>query len=716
MASRWRVTAGIAALAAVFALKLAVLLQLGGHPLLRPEAGLDTAAYIGLARDVVRGNLALGGLYFVPPLYLYVLALLLRLWDSIIWVRLVQIAFGTAATALVFRTAEVWHGRRAAWFAAGLTAFTGVFTFYEVLLLPSALDPFLAALSLYFLSRLLTGTGSFGRTQTAFMAGLAFGAFALNRPNVLLATAGVVLVMLAARRSRLALRLAAGLVLALLPLLARNYVVARDIAPVSSHGGVNFYIGNNAQADGTYRAVDGIASPVAAQRDTARQAAERAIGRTLNDSEVSAHFYGLGWKWILDEPVSAARLFARKLAYTFNAANPAPNYSFSYYVRDEHNLLRYLPVGAWLLVPLGLAGVWIARPLDPVHRRAFWVWVSFVPCYAISVAVFFVTTRHRLPLLVPLCVTAGGAVDALAHAFAGARFRNGMSAGSEANTERTRYRLAGLALVGVFAAFAHWPFKLDEGRAEETTRMALWLIGQDRPEEAEARITQIERDHPAASMLHFRAGRAFMAKGRTDAAIRHFERARSANPGQGEIDLTLGQALLEARRPKEAIPHLRRAMETGSQTSLAGFHLARAHAAAGDRASALQVLQGVRPARSNDGESWRALGELALQLQAPRLAEAFLRQSVRVDPNFAEGHEQLGLSLAVSGRYEEAVGEFQEAVRLDPRDASANLNLAVALAETGRVEDAHRYTKEALRLDPGYERAQKFLQAIESKK
>ena len=39
---------------------------------------------------------------------------------------------------------------------------------------------------------------------------------------------------------------------------------------------------------------------------------------------------------------------------------------------------------------------------------------------AIAVAAFFVSARHRLPLLVPLCVTAGGAIDALARAVSAA--------------------------------------------------------------------------------------------------------------------------------------------------------------------------------------------------------------------------------------------------------------------------------------------------------
>ena len=59
----------------VFALKLLIVWELKDHPVLRPDAGLDTTAYVKLAQRVVAGDLALGPrLYFVSPLYIYFLS------------------------------------------------------------------------------------------------------------------------------------------------------------------------------------------------------------------------------------------------------------------------------------------------------------------------------------------------------------------------------------------------------------------------------------------------------------------------------------------------------------------------------------------------------------------------------------------------------------------------------------------------------------------
>ena len=114
---------------------------------------------------------------------------------------------------------------------------------------------------------------------------------------MIVAAVGLVVILLAQRRWRPPIAVAAGIAIALVPVTVRNYVVSGDLSPVSSHGGLNFYIGNNAEADGTYHMVSGITPSIAGQQNDARRVAEEAVGRTLEDAEVSAYFYNLGWTW-----------------------------------------------------------------------------------------------------------------------------------------------------------------------------------------------------------------------------------------------------------------------------------------------------------------------------------------------------------------------------------------------------------------------------------
>ena len=148
-----------------FALKAAVLARFVSHPLLQPAGDLDSGVYARLAADVSRGDLLLRGPgpvpYFVSPLYIYVLAAIHALTaGSLLAVKLVQIALGTAAVGFVFGTARRLFGDRAALAAGILCALTGFMTFHEILVLQAALDPFLTALCLYLLAVGLT-SGSF---------------------------------------------------------------------------------------------------------------------------------------------------------------------------------------------------------------------------------------------------------------------------------------------------------------------------------------------------------------------------------------------------------------------------------------------------------------------------------------------------------------------------------------------------------------------------
>src|SRR5262252_245740 len=179
-------------LGAALLLKLIVVFQLKDHPLLQPDAGLDTTAYVDLARRVLAGDVGLGpGLYYVSPLYIYFLAAVYGVTRSFTAVRVIQAALGTVTIACVYVMAREWFGRRAAWIAAAAAGLCGVLTFYEVLLLQSGIDGALTAMALCALTFALRDRGHWWYV----LAGAIFGLQTLNRPNVLLPALAVVLIL-----------------------------------------------------------------------------------------------------------------------------------------------------------------------------------------------------------------------------------------------------------------------------------------------------------------------------------------------------------------------------------------------------------------------------------------------------------------------------------------------------------------------------------------
>lgn len=520
-------------LAAVFAAKLIVLLQLRDHPLLQPESGAA--------------------------------------------IRVFQILLGTAAVGFIFIAARAWFEERAAWIAAILAGLTGLFTFYEILLIPAAFDPFLTAVALAALALGLTKD----RTEAPVPALKPWNWFAI---------AALAITILSWNR----------------PVL-------------SSRGGIDFYIGNNAAADGTYR-------PLA---DDPRVIAEAAAGRRLNDWGTSRYFYGLGWSWMTLHPADAAKNLARKLALVFNAGNVSSEHSYPFYAYEMRTLLGFLFVGPWLLLPLGIAGLALAA----IDNRppGYAIWVAFIPLYAVFVAMYVVLERYRLPLLVPLCIGAGAVVDRVALSVRDEEFRPTVA-------------IATVVAIVALAIATNRPTRLDDGRAEERIKMAEAMIVRDRIDAAEEWATKAAALHPRPASVHLRVARRLIVHSRPEAALMHLGQARRLEPANADVIYAFGQALINAKRPREAIPHLREAMKAGARVDLAGYDLARALAASGDRAGALQTLQAVRPANPADGQSWSALGRLAMQLQSPSLAAAFFTEAVAANP--ADRAAQLDLQRA----------------------------------------------------------------------
>lgn len=678
-------------LAAVLMLKIGIALQLDKHPLLQPDTGLDTTAYVELAKKVVAGDIALGpGLYFVSPLYIYFLALVYAATRSFTAARIVQATLGTVAIWLIFVTAREWFGRRAAWIAAVLAALTGVFTYYEALILQASLDIALTASALWFLTLALRRD----QRRHFILAGLAFGLASLNRPNFLVSAAAIVLLLLFVRRYAAGVVLLLGIAAGLAPVTIRNLAVAHQWSLVSSHGGINFYIGNGEGATGYFHPVPGIRPTVEGFAADAHRVAEKTVGRQLSDAEVSSYFTNLTWHWIARHPFHWARLLVRKTYGVFNAAHVSIPFSYTFYAYDAGTLLRYCVVGAWLLVPIGLLGLVRAAPRP--WSASYFIWLSFVPSYTASVVLFFITERYQMPLYVPLAIGSGAGIDALLR---------------DARAHRKRPLLSSLALLAVLFIAVNWPLPLDDGRGEERVRMAEYFAARGDIEKAEHWTALALESHVHPATVHYRVGAQYVNAHLADPAIGHLEEANQLGPAQPRVEYLLGHALLGGGRPRDAVPHLQRSIAHGVDAPFAGYELALALQRSGDGVAAAQALRKVTLPPNAKVELWLDAGKLAGEAGAPDVAEPFFRGAVRIAPSLARAHQLLGLDLLVLRRYEEAAAEFGEAARLDEHNPDTLASLAWCEQHLGRLTDAHVHAEAALRLDPAHELAHRILAA-----
>ena len=364
--------------------------------------------------------------------------------------------------------------------------------------------------------------------------------------------------------------------------LARNLIVSGEPVLISSHGGLNFLVGNGPGANGVYRTLPGITPDIGGQTRDARKVAEAAEGRTLSSREVSAHFAKEAFRWIRESPGAAGSLFLRKLRYVLSGDEAPLNFSFPWY-RDRSLVLRFLCVGPGLLVPLAGAGFVLALfASSGAARRALLVWSVFVPAYVLAVAIFFVATRYRLPLLVALAPLAGAAVAQIPEAWRAKGARLGIAA----------------ATAALLAAVSLWTTGLWNGAEDEDMHWALYLVEKGDVAEAARVAEAAAARHPDPGLLWFRMGKAWAAAKRMDDAIAAFEKAVVIQPHPPGTETALAVAhesrgvdRVLANDALWAQPDLEAAVALSPDDAGMVLNLAAVLAEKGDRARARALAQ-----------------------------------------------------------------------------------------------------------------------------
>src|SRR5262249_36976219 len=83
-------------------------------------------------------------------------------------------------------------------------------------------------------------------------------------------------------------------------------------------------------------------------------------------------------------------------------------------------------------------------------------------------------------------------------------------------------------------------------------------------------------------------------------------------------------------------------------------------------------------------------------------AEKEYRRAFSINPNYAFGHDQFGIGLALQGRFDEAIAEGKRAAELDPLSPQIPLDNAIAVTWKGDYAGAKALVKRAVELDPTY--------------
>jgi serine/threonine-protein kinase len=169
------------------------------------------------------------------------------------------------------------------------------------------------------------------------------------------------------------------------------------------------------------------------------------------------------------------------------------------------------------------------------------------------------------------------------------------------------------------------------------------------------------------------------------------------------LNMRLGNALIDAKRPEEAVGFFRVAVAL--RPDAAGAHVNLGFALRGNKnldeaiaeySAAIHLAPGFALAHNNLGKSLSDKKELDGAI-------AEFREAIDLDSNLAIAQYNLGEALSKRGDRDGAIAAFRKAIDLDPDDADAHTNLGAILNDDLKNHDgAIAEFRTAIRIDPNH--------------
>ncbi len=386
-----------------FALRFAFFYQMAKSPI-SDMLATDSQTYNDWARALAGGDWLGKAVFFASPLYPYLLGLVYRLVGYHLHVALfLQIVLGTLNCLLLFILTRKLFNAVVALIAALMMAAYLPMIVYDVTLLPTVLVVTLElCLALYLLHIRERERGAPQWLGAGVLAGL--GATAAAQvlalvPLVLLWLAGGAKGTAGRRRVLWGLAFLAGFFCVIGTVTVRNWVVGRDIVPLTAHSGINFYIGNNPDAQGVFEPPPVFRSGDVTLREDSVMIAQNAVGRSLKPSEVSRFWTQQAQHFIVTQPGRFVRLLWRKLVLYWDGGE-IPDVIHPYFFKTYGSVLR-LPLFIFPVVaPLALSGIFLSLRLK---KRPVLLYLFLLALLA-GPLLYFVNARYRLvsvPFLFP---------------------------------------------------------------------------------------------------------------------------------------------------------------------------------------------------------------------------------------------------------------------------------------------------------------------------
>lgn len=741
-----------------FGLRWIYLSQVQGNPFFF-EPTLDAGFHLNWARSILAGNFLGTDVFFRAPLYPYFLAAFHAVAGGDLFVvRIFQHVVGILSVWGVYRLTRATATESAAKIA-GLAAAVYATTIYfeNELLLDFLLIPWMLGIFYAIYRYRRRGGGGW-----ALVTGLAVGLFAITRPNILVCWPIIGIAVwqwshsgtaIGTRVKNVAL-LALGTALPILPITVRNAAVGNDFVLISSQGGINFYIGNNAEADGLSATMPAPWGHTWKLSDV-HQHAEEQMGRELKSSEASNYWFREGIRWWATQPGAALKLTFKKAVMLCSNTEIANNQNIRHFWRSYAPMVNYLPLPFGLIFSMGLVGLFVAARGRALAKLMLWVMLV----YALSVIAFFVPARFRLPLLPFLFIGSGVYILEIIKYY------------KERHMRRLTILIAPALVLAVFS-FGPWYQAAPATDAQSVFQLGNAALRAGKLDEAAEHFRQTLALDPNYESGHLNLGVVYLRQGEVEPAAKEFEAEIAIYPESAKSYANLCSVRGLQNRYPEAASAGEQALKYDPQNTTAILNLSRIWWSVNKLDKALNLLESataelrdspvgrdalggtylkmnrlaeaeevLRPlaagevqldptkltgidqqaymeelgydklreheARANYNMGWMS----TMQDDKPRAMEYF-QKAVSILPDFDEAHANIGAAFIGRGEPDSAMMYFRRAAEIDPANAGYIYNIGIAWLNKGDTAAAIRQFEQSLEIDPYFGPASKKLRTL----
>lgn len=480
------------------------------------SGGYDDHIFDNWALEILKGNWLGDRLIYIyrMPLYVYFLSLIYYVFGhAYMAVYLIQSALGALTCVIVYATGRMLFSRRTGLLAGLITALYGPIIFYTGMIVGEVLG--MAITCLAFLSLLCFQRT--GRSRHLLISGILIGLSMLVRGNMLIVLPFIFAWVFLAFRNGSLLKpvkyiaaLCLGVIIAVSPIVVRNYVAEKDFVPITALGGFNIYIGNAYGADGKYRLIKGVGTnPEEMIRNSIRIAEER-TGKKMRPSEISDFWIKETLSSIKEHGPGYFIFLAMKKFAMFWNAYELPDIWDYYFFKQFIPLLRAPLFGFFFVVPLSIVGAYLGW----ARRKEISLLYIFVAGYMFSLVSIFITSRYRIQALPFLSIFAAYALSEAPALFA-----------------NNRKRFTACALIFLFSLiFTLIP--VTEKISFETSYNSLGIIlkKQGRFEDAIRMYTKASQIAPGYPSPYYNMALLYRDIGRVDLAVQFLNKAVQADP------------------------------------------------------------------------------------------------------------------------------------------------------------------------------------------